>query len=419
MGAIHLGRRAVAAAVVAAVVAALPATSAADVGFEGPSYAGTSTATGSKRAESLLWFNDGLWWAVMWDTVSRDFHIFRRDAATNTWQDTGTTVDTRANTASDVLWDGTRLYVASHRMLDDGLAAQTGYPSNLYRFSYDRSTKRYTRDSGFPVQINDMRTETLVIDKDSTGKLWATWQQDNRIYVNRTTGDDRRWGTPFQLPVSGGAKVSVDDISSIVSMGDRIGVMWSNQAIRRPAFFFAVHRDGQPDGTWEQSRTAIQGADAADDHINLKSVQADGAGRVYAAIKTEHDTPSAPLVMLLVRNPADGSWASYPIARVSDCPNRPIVLIDEQQRVLHTYATYPAPPDYACTSSGGAIYEKTSPMDAIAFPSGRGTPVMVDSDSPFIHNVSSTKQPVSSATGIALLAANNRTARYWHAFEPL
>ena len=39
--------------------------------------------------------------------------------------------------------------------------------------------------------------ESLVIAKDSTGKLWATWMQDNRIYVNRTTGDDHSWGTPF------------------------------------------------------------------------------------------------------------------------------------------------------------------------------------------------------------------------------
>ncbi len=406
------------AVLVAAVTASAPAVAQADVGFEGPSFSGTSTPTGQKRAESLLWFNAGSWWAVMWDTASQDFHIFRRDGATNTWRDTGTAVDTRANTTSDVLWDGTKLYVASHRQLADGSAAQSGYPAYLYRFSYDAATQRYTRDSGFPVKINDYRTETLVIDKDTTGKLWATWQQGNRIYVNRTSGDDRTWGTPFVLPVSG-TNVSIDDISALVAMRGKIGVMWSNQATSPSAFWFAVHEDGKADTTWQTSRTAIQGSRTADDHINLKSVQADTSGRVYAAVKTELNTSSAPLIMLLVRNPVDGSWQSYPIARVSDCPNRPIVLLDEQHRMLHTFATYPGPPDYSCNSSGGAIYRKSSSMDSISFPTGRGTAVMVDSDSPYIHNVSSTKQSVSSASGIALLAANGKTSRYWHAFQPL
>jgi hypothetical protein len=47
--------------------------------------------------------------------------------------------------------------------------------------------------------------------------------------------------------------------------------------------------------------------------------------------------------MLLVREPATGVWSSYPVARVSDCPNRPIVVIDEENRILHSFATYPRP----------------------------------------------------------------------------
>jgi PKD repeat protein len=183
--------------------------------------------------------------------------------------------------------------------------------------------------------------------------------------------------------------------------------------------WFSVHVDGQPDTTWEATRAAIQGPETADDHINLKSLQADGSGRVYAAVKTSFDTASAPLIMLLVRDPSTGDWSSYPIARVSDCPNRPIVVIDEENRVLHAFFTAPAPPDFACNSTGGAIYEKTSPLDAVSFPVGSGTPVIVDADSAAVHNVSSTKQNVTSLTGLAVLASNGKTARYWHHYDPL
>jgi len=157
---------------------------------------------------------------------------------------------------------------------------------------------------------------------------------------------------------------------SIAFGGDRIGVMWSNQASSNDAVFFATHVDGQPDTSWEAARTAIQGPNTSDDHINLKSLQADGSGRVYAAIKTSFSNSQQPLIMLLVRDRPTGNWTNYTIARVSDCPNRPMVLIDEENRVLHSFFTAPGPPGYSCNSSGGAIYEKTSPLDAIAFPVG-------------------------------------------------
>jgi PKD repeat protein len=206
----------------------------------------------------------------------------------------------------------------------------------------------------------------------------------------------------------------------VVAFGaDKIGIMWSNQSSAADAMYFAVHEDGQADAMWSASRTAIQGSGTADDHINLKSLQSDGSGRVFAAVKTSFTTSAAPLVMLLVRELATGNWSSFPIATVADCPNRPIVLVDSENRVLHAFYTAPGPPTFSCSSSGGAIYEKTSPLDTIAFPSGSGTPVIQDADSPFIHNVSSTKQNVNSATGIALLAINAQTGFYWHQFAAI
>ena len=106
-----------AAVLLAAGILTVPtATQAAegDVGFEGPSHTGTGTPTGTKRAESVLWYNDGFWWGNLWDTRTSDFHIFRFEEGTRTWVDTGVATETRANTHHDVLWDGTTLFVASH-----------------------------------------------------------------------------------------------------------------------------------------------------------------------------------------------------------------------------------------------------------------------------------------------------------------
>lgn len=60
-----------------------------DVGIESLSHVGTNTPTGTKRAESVLWFNDGLWWGNLWDEVSSYCHIFRFDPVQQKWLDTG------------------------------------------------------------------------------------------------------------------------------------------------------------------------------------------------------------------------------------------------------------------------------------------------------------------------------------------
>jgi PKD repeat protein len=389
---------------------------AGDIGVQGRSFTGTSTPTGNKRAESVLWFNDGSWWADMWDTTSQDFHIFRLDGPTQTWVDTGVPIDTRSNTHADVLWDGTHLYVASHAFVNDGEPAVAGFPSRLYRYSYDRATRKYSLDTGFPAQINNMKTETLSLERDSTGKLWTTWQQDNTIMLNRTTGDDRTWGVPFAVPTA--STVTVDDTSALIAFAGRIGLMWSDQTATNDGMHFSIHQDGAADTTWAGRQAAIQGPGSGDDHMNLKALEVSGT-RVIAAVKTSFTASTAPLIMLLVFDASASTWQSYTIARVSDCPNRVIVLVDDQNLVVHTYATYPAPPSFGCSSSGGAIYEKASPLSAISFPAGRGTLRILDADSPFMHNVSSTKQNVNNATGIALLAGNSQTQTYWHSFQSL
>jgi PKD repeat protein len=398
----------------ALAAAALPASghaAAGDIGYKDQSFNGAGTAPTGSKPESKLWWNDGSWWASMW-AGGGGFHIFRLDTLTQKWIDTGVAIDTRAGTRADTLWDGTHLYVASHVFSE---SPSSGFPSRLYRYSYNPLLKTYSLDAGFPVSINNYKTETLVIDKDSTGKLWATWTQGSQVMMNRTTTGDGSWGTPFALPTSGATKLSSDDISSVVAFGgNKIGVMWSSQTAS--AMYFAVHADGQADSTWQQSRTAIAGPNWADDHINLKSLQAVG-GRVFAAVKTSLDdvpnpNPNMPQILLLSRDPATGDWSNAVFGRIGDHHTRPIVMIDETNRVLHMFATAPV--------TGGTIYEKTSPLDSIAFPSGAGTPVIRDATTVNVNNATSTKQNVTSQTGLVVLASNDSSSgSYWHAYESI
>jgi PKD repeat protein len=389
-----------------ASVFALPAVAKAapgDIGFEGPSTVGAGSATTGSKPESKLWWNDGFWWASMWDRPSGDFHIFRLDQGTQTWVDTDVVLDDRPSTRADTLWDAAagKLYVASHRFSE---SPASGYPSRLYRYSYNASTDTYTRDSGFPVTLNNFRTETLVIDKDSTGQLWATWVQGGKVWVRASicnpACNDASWGTAFAIPTTA---VKSDDISSVIAFGgNRIGIMWSNQ--NNWTFGFAIHDDGQADNVWSLE-TALSGNQLSDDHINLK---ADSGGRLYAAIKTSKSSSSQPLTMLLVRQ-AGGSWSSHVFGTVGNNHTRPIVEIDEEHGVIHMYATD--------SGSGGSIVEKTTPLNSISFAAGKGTPVIKDADGK-VNNATSTKQNPSSATGLVVLS-HSGNGHYMHSFQTL
>ncbi|WP_311261863.1 hypothetical protein [Pseudarthrobacter sp. BRE9] len=385
------------------------------------SHSGTATPTGTKRAVSSLWFNDGSWWGNLWSSATSDFHIFRFNAATSSWVDTGVATEPRPGTHHDVLWDGQTLYVASYRFVDDGLPAEPNNPTTMRRYSYDSAAKKYTLLGS--TQINNSKVEVLTIDKDSTGRIWATWQQGNKIYLNATATDGKTWGTPFQVPGSM-SNVSVDDTSAVIAFDGKIGVMWSRQVgDSTDGMYWSYHVDGASNTAWSSPVAAVSGQRSSDDHMNLKWLDSSG-GRVFAAIKTSYISASQPLIQLLALSGT--TWSAHTIATVAECPNRVIVMIDESTQRLRTFATYPKPGGTTnagvCSTSGGAIYEKSTPLDKISFTTTK-TARIVDADQ-YVHNVTSTKQNINSAasgtadSGLLLLADVNATSRYWHYYDP-
>ena len=430
------------------LVGSIDASEQIDVGYRDFSCPKSPGRLTGEKPESKLWFNDGAWWGILCrgDGTTGAYHIHHLDEATQDWLDTGTVVDTRLKSRADVGWDGTHLYVASH------IFSSTGQPvtnssdrGKLYRFSYDTETKAYSLDAGFPVDVTGGKSETLVLDKDSTGQLWVTYVESNRVMVNHSlNGDDHTWATPFVLPGANADSLNKDDISSIIAYDGHVGIMWSRQTFNNLSepttdpnpqsgreaddsdhlasitMNFAVHDDGADPSAWTSS--AIYTA-SGDDHINLKAY----GGFVYAAIKTDVD---ALLIGLLVcetkwsgcRNHSD--WKHYPVFRTKDNagnstqanllassqpnPTRPVVLIDAENRDLYVVAS-------AKEFDHQAIYYKKTKLDAINFdPVGPGVPFIRSTTDLGINDPTSTKQNLNSATGLVVLASDEDSFYYFH-----
>lgn len=401
-------------AILAAPTLLPPAQSAAQTDpNDGPDFsyraAGVSAPTGRKTEASKLWFNDGVWWGVLF-RISRDaFTINRYDAKNSDWVDTGVVVDDRNDSQADMLWAGDHLYALTGgkdpRSDKDAIV--------LVRMSYDRGSGSYRMDSGFPVQLESTGSEVFTIARDETGELWMTLTRDRKVFVAHSLGDDHAWTKPEVLPVPEASAIADDDISSVVAYDGHIGVMWSDQ--RAGAMYWASRPTGTADASWTVT-AAVQGPALADDHVNLKALHDDPAGLVVAAIKTSrNDLPSAdpddPLILVMVLQ-QDGTWARHVASTVKENETRPILEIDTDHRTMYLVASGPC-------CSGGTIYYKSTSLDRIDFQPGRGAVLMRHGNASALNNPSATKQSINGETGLLVLAADDEAQVYMHAALPL
>jgi Ca2+-binding RTX toxin-like protein len=394
---------------------ALPGIARADNGFQGPSYpAGSSGPPTTSKPESKLWWNDGFWWASMFR--SGEYRIFRLNRRTQTWSDTGVVLDTRDSTRQDVLSTGSKLFVASHKYVP-GTTNTTPGPNDemrLSRFAYNAATNRYAATPDGTSDIDLEKSEALVIDRDSTGALWATWVQvdgsGHHVYVKKTNGNcvsgsfsNCSWGSPHTLD-----NVGPDDISSVVRFdGNKVGVMWSNTSAGVTAMRFSFHTDGALVGTWSSTETVIGGPATpkfADDHINLK---ADSLGRVYAVTKTKFSSQANPGT-ILHRRAAAGGWSHATVSRASLGATRPIVVLDQGHNRIRVFE-----------ASSRAIRMKVSRLSVMSFQQLSAGPRVIADTGSTVSDPTSTKQNVGNATQLIVLATNDATRHYWHAYQQI
>jgi len=363
------------------------------------------------KPQSKLWWNDGYWWGILWNPSVNKYRIHRFDLAMQSWINVGPDVDDRSQSLADALWDGQKLYIVSHVYSGGSQTSKNTSAANsgrLYRYSYDPTTKTYSLDAPpGGVLVNSAISEALVLDKDSTGKLWVTWTQANKVYLNHSLHDDLTWGAPFALPTQE-SNMSSDDVSTLFAFNGRIGVVWSNQDDAK--IYFSLHDDNKADADWEPREVALSdpalGASLVDDHLNIKMTN-DGSGNLYVTTKTSLSGDSKPDIYLLKRS-LSGGWSQHVVTTKADNYTRAIVVIDDENREL-----------YVIGKSGSSIHRKKVSLDNINFPPGAGDPFIQNTGSADINDATASKHNVNSATGLLILASDEVKRYYYHNYMAL
>lgn len=397
-------------------------------GFKDFSYGSARAPTGEKP-QSKIWFHDGLWWGVLYNHSTNFYEIYKLDWATQDWLPTGIPVDSRLHSTHDALSVNGMLFIAS-AAIQPSVGPPPGpepeFPDiYVYYYNYNPVNKTYFATGTATVYTKWV--ETVVIDFDSLDRLWITFtdfnpdNQTKSVFFTHTQDTYFDWSKPSVLNFPEAKNLNADDISTLVASNGSIGVMWSNQTPdfqNKTHVYFAIHDDDDSDQIWTLD-SVLSGQKFADDHLNIKSLQADSSGQVFAVVKTSLNDgnspdPGAPLIYLLIRS-QNGNWSPRVVAQVKDLWTRPILLIDEENREIYIFATKMIPPQMT-----GSIYYKHINLDdhGMQFEGGIGIPFLefFEPNNEFTHvnNASSTKQPLNGTTNLVVIASDDTQQFYVH-----
>ena len=380
-----------------------------NIGFQGGSHGGARPWPSGSAPEKKLWFQGGNWFGVLWHESSLSWRIFRLDTFAQTWVDTGTSVSSTSGRSFDALTDGTKLYLGSHFQSVPS-APGSGSPGQVLRYSYNAASRTYSLDAGFPVTINDARTESLSLAKDTTGTLWATWTAGGDVLVNHSVGgDDTAWSGAALLPIPSSSGLDAEDVSALVAFDGKVALLWTDGIGGELAC--AVRADSDPQTTW-LFESALLAPGSVSDTLDVAA----SGGRLYVATTTP-----AGAVRLLRREvglAGSGTWNLFTVADAATGLSQPIVLIDETQQRARVFATG-ASSSGGSALGGGVIYEKIAPLGTLAFGPGKGTVVLQDGQNFAMGRASSTRQPLNASTALVVVASNELSQRSWHEFTSL
>ena len=359
----------------------------------GPSFpAGAQLRPTGDAGQSKLWFHDGRWWGLL--LAEEEFRIHAFDPSGG-WTDTGTVVDARTSSHADVLAESGGLVVISA-----GRSTSAGNAVEVRRFTYDGTAKLYRADRQFPIRITSGGASRVSIARAGDGTLWAAFVTEQRLEVAHSRGDDRNWTAPTTLPVPDAAQPV--DAAAVAAAGQQVVVLAATAA---GGTFVAITEDGG--SRWASESVLGGGHPDAGRNVALRVAGSEGGPRFVGVT----DVPPAPdgnannlaAHLVLVASDDGRTWSAHAVSRVEDGLTDPTLVLDEGASEIVVLA-----------AAEGTIRAKRASLDRLAFPSGRGVPVLpADVGGRFQEPTSARVAP--AGRGLVVVGADGGSGRYGHA----
>src|SRR5262249_41702174 len=153
-------------ATVFAVVLALPIAAFA----AGTAMFSTLAGSTGEKPQSKIWYHAGSYWAVL--RGPDGLAIYEKQGSS--WvRGRVTNAVLASNGKADVKWNGKDLFVLNYQST-----------TRVFKYTYNATARTWSLGAGFPVTVpNPSGSETMVLEQDSSGRLWIVAEGGNHINV--------------------------------------------------------------------------------------------------------------------------------------------------------------------------------------------------------------------------------------------
>jgi hypothetical protein len=392
--------------VVATSVEATPATSNVySISSEPPSpatgedkpIAGTK-GDYDKPHQNRSFYHAGTWWTTARKSSDGAWYLWKLSGSSWSAQ---VNLSTKSSDRPDCHVDSpaNKLYIL--------MASTSSTGSKVFLLSY--SGGAWSINSGFPVALSGFTFsgETgAVFVKAKNGALWAFRYYSGKLEGRRSSDDGLTWSSTFTIKSSLVSSGLLDAVTFTSGGENYVGVGYGENTSSSGEFGFLRHKDGDPDGSWNDETGAIPQLSNAysDDHMALAVSQ---NNEIYFVCKTHPNSSSAAGIGLFKRS-AGGNWQNFTVQKGGGW-TRPAVVIDETNNELYVLGTEESSPDHG-------QYKKCALGNESALVSAAVVEIF---DGGAFNNISVPAHRVTGATDLLVCVESDSDDEIWYNLLPI
>jgi hypothetical protein len=351
----------------------------------------------SKSNQSKVFFHDGKWWAMAYDTDQDQWYIWQY--VDTTWAAKSPAGNISSSARPDVVLEAAanKLYI-----LFAGSKA-----SDFYRMTY--SSGAWSIDAGFPKALSALGTgdskNPASLGRAMNGELWIFRIKDKILSALRSTDNGSNWSGLITVKSGLNYKKGTVDARAFSFGGKNyLGVAYGEveKIGVKTRFGFLYHLDGDLATSWPDESPALTMMGKENSTSNI-CLNVDAANNLYLFTQNDSAAGADPRNTLYKRNATTGLWQAFKV-NISDIWTSPAIAVQGSSKLflmginkMTNRAEYKivsiAKENLAASASPNALFEN-------------GADIFLDVSAPF--------NAVDATTQLMVCAENNTTEAIWY-----
>ena len=351
----------------------------------------------SKSNQSKVFFHDGKWWALAFETDTDQWFVWQ--FADSVWTAKSPTGNLSSSARPDVV-----LNAASNRLY---ILFPSSAATNFYRLSYNAGT--WSVDAGFPrllTALGEGESKTPAsLSRAMNGELWIFRVKDKLLQAVRSNDEGLSWPSLITIKSGLNYKRGLTDAQAFTAGGKNyIGVAYgeTEKAGVKTRFGFLYHRDGDPENSWSDESTALTMMGKENSTSNF-SLAVDTESQLYLFTQNDSAAGLDPRNTLYKRNATTGLWQSFKVNTSALWISPAIAVQGSSKLFLMGINTGTGKGEYKIVN----ITKENLAATATANP-------LFDSGVDFFNDLSAPAHMVDATTQLMVCVENTTAGKIWY-----